>query len=68
MEIVLHHVTAKELIPVQMVTYLPRAFLIRATVFLFLFTTPNACDHNTRILESKRHPFTSQYKHVVVSV
>jgi len=68
MEIALQQVTAKGLIPVQMLTYLPRAFLIRATVFLLLFATRNACDHNTTILESKHHPFMSQYKHGVVSV
>ena len=68
MEIILQKATAKGLIPVQMLTYLLRAFLIRATAFLLLFTTRNACDHNTRILESKHHPFTSQDKHVVVSV
>lgn len=68
METAFQQVTAKGLIPVQMLTYLLRAFLIRATVFLLLFTTRNACDHNIRILESKHHPFMSQYKHVVVSV
>jgi len=68
MEIALQQVTAKGLIAVQMLTYLLRAFLIRATVFLLLFATRNACDHNTRILESKHHPFMSQYKHGVVSV
>jgi len=68
MEIVLQQVTAKGLIPVQMLTYLLRAFLIRAAVFLLLFTTRNACDHNTRILESKHHPFKSQHTHVMVSV
>jgi hypothetical protein len=51
-----------------MSTYLLRAFLIRTTVFLLLFTTRNARDQNTRMLESKHHPFMSQYKHVVVSV
>jgi len=68
MEIVLQQVIAKGLIPVKMLTYLLRAFLIRATVFQPLFTTRNACDHNTRILESTHHHFMSQYKHVVVSV
>ena len=56
------------LVVVQMLTYLLCAFLIQATVFVLLFTTRNTCDQNTRILESKHHPFMSQYKHVVVSV
>lgn len=68
MEIVLQRVTVKGLTVVQMLTYLLGAFRIRTSVILLLFTTRNARDQNTRILESKHHPFMSQYKHVVVSV
>jgi hypothetical protein len=35
---------------------------------LLLFTICNIQAHNTRILESKHHPFMSQYKQVVDSV
>jgi hypothetical protein len=63
----LQNVTAKGLITVQILTYLLRVLLIRATV-LPLFTTRSVYDHNSRILESEHHPFMSQYKHVVVSV